>query len=97
MSLDINEIKHIAALSKLGLSEKELKHYGEQLSAVLSYIDQLTEVDTQKVETSTRLGESYNVWAQDKPVVWEEDGREIALDQALGIKDGQVKVPRVLE
>ncbi|MEI7620090.1 MAG: Asp-tRNA(Asn)/Glu-tRNA(Gln) amidotransferase subunit GatC [Candidatus Falkowbacteria bacterium] len=97
MSLDISEIKHVAALSKLGLSDEELKHYGEQLSAVLSYIDQLTEVDTSQVEAVTRLGNNSNVWGADEPVVWDEDGRQIALDQAMGMKDGQIKVPRVLE
>ncbi|PJA09104.1 Asp-tRNA(Asn)/Glu-tRNA(Gln) amidotransferase GatCAB subunit C [Candidatus Falkowbacteria bacterium CG_4_10_14_0_2_um_filter_41_15] len=97
MSLDMAEIKHVAALSKLGLSAAELKRYGEQLGAILSYIDQLAEVDTSQVETATRLGENFNVWADDKATPWDDDGRQIALEQTLEMKDGQVKVPRVLE
>jgi aspartyl-tRNA(Asn)/glutamyl-tRNA(Gln) amidotransferase subunit C len=97
MSLKISEIKQIAALAKLGLSEPELKHYGQQLSAVLSYIDQLATVDTSKIATATRLGENFNVWDQDKAVSWDDTGRQIALEQVIGKKDGQIKVPRVLE
>jgi len=97
MSLDITEIKHVAALSKLGLSATELKRYGEQLGAILSYIDQLAEVDTSQVETSTRLGDNFNVWAEDRAIVWDDDGRQIALEQAWETKDRQIKVPRVLE
>ncbi len=97
MSLDIAEIKHVAALSKLGLSASELKHYGKQLSAVLSYIDQLAAVDTSGVGSKTRLGKNSNIWRADKAVAWEADGRRIALEQAMGMKDGQIKVPRVLE
>lgn len=97
MSLEISEIKHVAALSKLGLSEKELEHYGQQLSAVLSYIDQLSEVDTSEVEATNRLGENFNVWGADEAVVCDEEARRIALEQAAGIKNGQIKVPRVLE
>lgn len=97
MSLTPSEIKHVAALSKLGLSAEELKRYGKQLSAVLDYINQLTEVDTSQVEAITRLGDNLNVWAEDEPATWDEDGRRIALDQTMAIKDGQVRVPRVLE
>jgi len=97
MSLNISEIKHVAALSKLGLSAAELKRYGEQLGAILSYIDQLVEVDTSQVETATRLGDNFNVWAGDEAAPWDDDGCQIALEQTLEMKDGQVKVPRVLE
>jgi len=97
MSLDIAESKHVAALSKLGLSASELKHYGKQLSAVLSYIDQLTTVDTSGVDAKNRLGKNYNVWRADEAVAWEDDGRQIALEQAMEMKDEQIKVPRVLE
>jgi aspartyl-tRNA(Asn)/glutamyl-tRNA(Gln) amidotransferase subunit C len=45
MKLDKKQIKHIANLSKLKLSDKELEKYGSQLSDVLGYIDQLKEVD----------------------------------------------------
>ena len=45
MQLSKNEIQHIAKLARLELTEEELKKYGDQLSAVLNYIDQLKEVE----------------------------------------------------
>ncbi|MFA4942848.1 MAG: Asp-tRNA(Asn)/Glu-tRNA(Gln) amidotransferase subunit GatC [Patescibacteria group bacterium] len=97
MSLKLSEIEHVAALSKLGLSALELKKYGQQLTAILSYIDKLAEVDTSQVETVTRLGDDFNIWAKDEAIIWDSDGGQIALSQAMAIKDGQIKVPRVLE
>lgn len=97
MSLNISDIKHVAALSKLGLSAKELKDYGSQLGAILDYVGQLAAVDTDNVETALRLGDSNNVWGEDKIHEWDQTEVKIALSQALGEQQGQIKVPRVLE
>jgi aspartyl/glutamyl-tRNA(Asn/Gln) amidotransferase C subunit len=97
MSLNISDIKHVAALSKLGLSAKELKNYGSQLGAILDYVGQLSEVDTDKVETALRLGADNNVWGADKAREWDQDEVKIALSQVLAEQEGQIKVPRVLE
>ena len=96
MKLTKKEIEHIAKLARLELSEKELKKYGSQLSDVLSYIDQLREVDTTNIKPTAQVTGLENALRNDEVDDWSDDEREIALNQAPELEDGQVKVKRVL-
>ena len=46
MHLTIEEVRHVAELAKLRLSEQELVLYAGQLSAILEYAERLQQVDT---------------------------------------------------
>ena len=97
MKLSKKEIKHIADLARLELTEKELAKYGSQISAILGYIDQLQEVDTVGVEPTAQVTGLTNAFAQDKVEVWDKTERQAALGQAPEIENNQVKVKRILE
>jgi len=97
MKLSKKEIGHIANLARLELSEAELKTYGSQLSDILSYIDQLQEVDTSDVLPTAQVTGLENVMRADEIEDWDESEREAALNQAPEIDGRQVKVKRVLE
>lgn len=45
-TLSAEEVRHVAELAKLALSEEEITLFASQLSAVLDYAAQLQEVDT---------------------------------------------------
>jgi aspartyl-tRNA(Asn)/glutamyl-tRNA(Gln) amidotransferase subunit C len=64
--LSIEQIEHIARLSRLELSDDEKKLYSEQLSSVLDYVDQLSEVDTEGVEPTANITGLKNIWREDK-------------------------------
>ncbi len=97
MKLKKQEIEHIANLARLDLSDKELELYGGQLSDVLSYIDQLQEVDTSGVEPTAQVTGLENVLREDKVNVWDKKEQADALNQAPSLEDGQIKVRRVLK
>lgn len=97
MGLSRSEIKHIADLARLDLTDQELKIYGDQLSNVLSYIDQIKEVDTTNVEPTAQVTGLENVLREDKIEDWDESEREAALKQAPEMENNQVKVKRVLD
>ena len=97
MKLSVAEIKHIADLARLELTAEELAQYGEQLSAILSYIDQLQEVEVEGVEPTAQVTGLTNVWREDKIRDCTEIEREAALKEAPELEDHQVKVKRVLE
>ncbi len=97
MKLSKKDIKHIANLARLELTEKELEKYGSQLSAILGYIDQLREVDTIGVEPTAQVTGLTNVFNEDKVCVWEKQETKNALEQAPEIENNQVKVKRVLK
>ena len=46
MSVDIDNVKKIAKLSKISLSENEIKKFLTDLNQIIGWVDQLTEVDT---------------------------------------------------
>ncbi len=50
MTLNSDQVKHIAKLSRMKLSDEEIEKYRTQLSAVLGYIQELDEVDTSQVD-----------------------------------------------
>jgi aspartyl-tRNA(Asn)/glutamyl-tRNA(Gln) amidotransferase subunit C len=97
MKLTKKEIEHIATLARLELSDEELKKYGSQLSDVLSYIDQLKEVDTEDTEPTAQVTGLENVLREDVVEDWDKQEIEEALKQAPEVEDRQVKVRRVLE
>jgi aspartyl-tRNA(Asn)/glutamyl-tRNA(Gln) amidotransferase subunit C len=90
------DIQHIANLARLELSEEELKLYGEQLSAILGYINQLQEVDTTDVEPTAQVTGLENAWREDRVEAWAQDEIQTSLNQAPEIKGGQIKVKKVL-
>jgi len=60
-------IKHIAKLANLTLSPKELKTYTKQLTAILGYIDKLSQINTSQIKpTFQTIDNTTNIWRQDK-------------------------------
>jgi aspartyl-tRNA(Asn)/glutamyl-tRNA(Gln) amidotransferase subunit C len=96
MKLTTDEIKHVANLARLELSEQEGELYGDQLSDVLSYIDQLREVDVRGVEPTAQVTGLVNVLREDKIIEWNEDEVSETLDESPELENGQVKVKRIL-
>jgi len=90
------EIKHIAKLARLDLTDKELELYGGQLSDILGYIDMLKEVDTAGVEPTAQVTGLVNALREDEVRVWDKEETVNALKEASEMEDGQVKVKRIL-
>jgi len=97
MKLSKQEIKHIAKLARLELTEDELKKYGSQLSVVLNYIDQLKEVDTKDIEPTAQVTGLINVLRKDEVKSWHEAEVEAALKDASEREGKFIKVKRILE
>jgi len=97
MKLTKGEIKHIADLARLELTEAELKKYGSQLSDILSYIDQLKEVDTTDIEPTAQITGLENALREDEKEDWDKKEIEEAFRQAPELKNRQIKVKRVLD
>lgn len=96
MKFTKQQIKHIASLARLELTDKELELYGNQLSDVLNYIDQLKEVDTTGIEPTAQITGLENVYRDDKVRECDENEARAALGQAPEMEEGQVKVRRIL-
>lgn len=90
------EVKHIAKLARLGLSEKEIEKMRGELSKILDYIEKLKEVDVSEVEPTSHPLKVENVTRKDeslKPKVQSSKLLELAPDK----KEGFVKVKSILK
>lgn len=97
MKLSKQEIEHIAKLARLELTKDELKKYGDQLSSVLSYIDQLREVEVANIEPTAQVTGLENIWREDRVKNWEADEVQLAIDNTPEMENGQLKVRRIIE
>ncbi len=66
MKLSIDDVRHIANLARLGLSDDELGALSGELSKILDYIDQLNEVDTSSIPPTARVDDLVDVWREDE-------------------------------
>lgn len=92
----LDDVKHIAKLSRLELSEEEVGKYQGQLSSVLSYVEQLNEVNTDSVEPTANVTGLSDIEREDKV---EPSGITHAdiTKNAPEFKDGFFVVPGVFD
>ena len=64
--LSAEQVKHIAKLANLSLTEKEIRLFQKQLSQVLDYIRLLQELETQTVPATSQVTGLENVFRSDE-------------------------------
>ncbi|WP_332633312.1 Asp-tRNA(Asn)/Glu-tRNA(Gln) amidotransferase subunit GatC [Halalkalibacter flavus] len=89
------QVKHVANLARLAITEDEAKMFTEQLDAIITFAEQLNELDTTGVEPTTHVLDMKNVLREDKP----EKGLPVedVLKNAPDHEDGQIRVPSIIE
>ena len=91
------EIKHVANLVKLAVSNQEINKYSQELSAVVSYIDQLKEVDTKDIPPTAQVTGLTNKTREDKVKNWPKAEVKQILQQAKSKPGQEIVIPRVLK
>ena len=95
MSLDKDQVQHIAVLSRLKISDQEFDQTVDKLSRIVAFVDQLSQADTKDVVPMAHpLNESQRLRAD---VVTEPNDREHVQENAASIEDGLYLVPKVIE
>ena len=67
MSLTASEVRWVALLARLELTEAELETMTRQLSSIVDYVDQLKQVNTEGVEPLAHALPVHNVFREDEP------------------------------
>jgi len=100
--LSKEEVKHIAKLARLGLSEGEIEKFQKELSSILDYIEKLKEVDVAKVKPTSHSREMENVMRKDHTQISEKFERaskekisKRLLDLAPETKNGYLKTKSI--
>ncbi len=97
MALSKDEVKHIAELARLDLSEEEVVRYQGELSRILDYISQLEEVNADGVEPTAQVTGLVNRLREDVAVSSDAATRQRLLDAAPERDGDYIKVKAVFE
>jgi aspartyl-tRNA(Asn)/glutamyl-tRNA(Gln) amidotransferase subunit C len=92
--LTLDDVRHVAMLSRLALDEPHLKRLTGQLESILGYIAKLSEVDTSNVEPMAHALPLHNVLRED--VVEPSLPLEKVLQNAPETEGPFFKVPKVI-
>lgn len=95
MSLGPDEVKKIAYLARLEISENDIPEYDRNLSDILSFVEQLGEAQTDKVEPMAHPVHAVQRLRADE--VTETDQREKYQALAPQSENGLFLVPKVIE
>ena len=95
MALNKAEVAHIAALARIRLAEAELEPLAFELSRILTWVEQLGELDTDGVPPMTGVAAMRLPMRDD--VVTDGDRRDAILGNAPHQANGFFAVPKVVE
>ncbi|MFV0435834.1 MAG: Asp-tRNA(Asn)/Glu-tRNA(Gln) amidotransferase subunit GatC [Desulfopila sp.] len=94
MKITKKEVLHVAHLARLDLDEEELAKITGQLDNILSYVEKLSELDTEHVAPTTHAHNSVNAFRDD--VVAASLPRPDALANAPEADGEMFTVPRII-
>jgi aspartyl-tRNA(Asn)/glutamyl-tRNA(Gln) amidotransferase subunit C len=98
MRLTESQVRYVANLANLNLTEDEVTRMVHDLGGILEHMDRLAEIDTEGIEPMTQVlfeGEEGSALRAD--LEREPLGNELALANAPVSGGGCFKVPRVIE
>ena len=93
MAVSIDDVRHVAALARLGLTDQRAAALVQEMNTILAHMDELSAVDTSGVEPVAGVG------AGGLPVR-ADSGPPIPLVRSLdafapSVRDGFILVPRL--
>ncbi len=88
-----DDVKHVAKLARLELSEVEIEKYSKQLGDILKYVEQMNEIDTTGIEPMPHAIPVTNVMRED--VVKYEQTKDELMKNAPYEEDGFFRVPKI--
>lgn len=89
------DVRYVAKLARIDLSEEEIERFGTQLGGVMEHIAKLSEVNVDGIEATSHATAVSNRVRKDEPVesLTPEGFLQNAPDQANGL----LKVPKVVD
>lgn len=95
MAVDKKTVKKIAHLARIALPEDRVDAMTSELNNILSFVEQLNEVDTDKVDPMTSAVDVKLHWRKD--IVTDGAKAEDVLANAPETEFGFFSVPKVIE
>ena len=95
MPVSTEQVRHIAKLARIAMSDEEIKRLAPELNNILGWVEQLGEVNTDGIEPLTAVIDQKLRLRDD--VVTEGDIRDEVLANAPEAQHGFFAVPKVIE
>lgn len=95
MPITEDQVRYVAHLSRLALTDNEVEQFSGQLDEILGYVEKLNELDTSDVEPLVHALDARNVFRDDS--AGESLGRKDMMENAPESSEGCYKVPRIIE
>jgi len=95
MSVSTEQVRHIAKLARIAMSDEEIERLAPELNKILGWVEQLGEVNTDGVEPLTAVIDQKLRLRDD--VVNEGNIRDDVLANAPEAQHGFFAVPKVIE
>lgn len=95
MRITRREVEHVATLARLKLDHEEISLFTGQMDAILSYVDKLSELNTDNIIPTSHAVPMENSFRPDE--IRPSIGTENALANAPERVEGFFKVPKVIE
>ena len=93
--IDQEQVRKVASLSRLELTDQEILEFTGQLGAILEYVEKMNELATDNVEPLAHCLPISNVFRED--CAKESLGTEKALANAPDRDESFFKVPKILD
>ncbi len=96
--IDVEVTKKVATLSRLKLTDAEIREFTPQLESILQYIDQLSKVNVQGVEPLFHPIDVETPLREDRVVEFKrsESGSSAVIDVAPAVDENGYRVPPIL-
>ena len=95
MSIEIEEVRHIARLARLAVDDNEVRRYAKDLNNILTLVERMDVRDTEGVEPMSNPLDARQRLRQD--AVTEQVDRERFQRLAPQAEDGLYLVPKVID
>ena len=95
VSLDKDQVQHIAMLARLEVADEEFADTVDKLSRIVDFVDQLSQADTEGVVPMAHPLDAAQRLRAD--VVTESDERDDFQQNAPAVAEGLYLVPKVIE
>ena len=94
MSSEKIDVRYVAKLARIALTDDEVERFGAQLGDLLEHVEVLNKLDVSKVAATAQVVESRNVEREDELRSCLD--RETVLSQAPQRQGGFFRVPRII-
>ena len=95
MEIKKEDIKHIANLSMLNLSDEEIEKYTKDMEQIVDFANKVNEIDTSSTEISAFSNDNVNIFRKDE--VRKSLGRELLLSNASSSNGEAYSIPNVMD